>query len=1192
MKHWVVISLHRLITDLSILGLSFSKLAALYAPYRVGQWLETDTLSSQIGYWRRQLAGEVPALQLFTDRDRPPSQSSRIASAPVTLSADLVGALTAVSAREGVTPFMTLLAAFGVLLQRYSGQHDIVVGAMRDTWRDPEPAAQRTPGNPGNPGNPGDNVARPLPLRLDLSGDPPFRVLLERVRRVALDADANRDVPIAQLQELLQPRGSGHTPLYQVMFGLHGRERTMRSPMENGSAPGLMALSLRAVQQHAGLSGALSYQADAFDAATAAQMVARFQVVLEGAVAQPACRLSQLPLLTEAERVQVFAWSSKTAVEYPLNRCVHDLVESQAQRTPDAKAVTYAGRSISYATLNQRANQVARDLRARGVRPDQPVGVCLERSLELVTSLLGVLKAGGAYVALDPAARPDHLSYMVRDVGMSVLIGRKEQVGACIADAGLHWIDPDSPEVARQSAENLPCTTLPHNLAYTIYTSGTTGTPKGVEVTHRAIVRLVRGLDCLAVQPRDIWLQLSSMSFDLSTLEIWHPLVHGACLAMFPGRFESFQDLGRVLHHERVTSLWLTASLFNAIIDEHPQALSGVRDLVIGGEALSVPHVKRALDLLPATRIVNGYGPTEATTFTHCYSIPRLLEPSWRSIPIGLPIGGTEGWILDGALQPTPIGVPGELYVGGDGLARGYRNQPALTAKKFIPHPFDDTPGARLYATGDRARYLPDGLVEYLGRSDYQVKIRGFRVELEGIEATLTGHPAVRQAVITSEQDDGETRLVGYVVLNPVAKCRISELRAFLESKLPDYMVPSQIIVLDALPLTASGKVDRRALPKSERSAASAGHTDAAPRTDAERSLAAMWAELFHVDRVSVDDNFFELGGHSLLAARLFGRIEQTFGKKLPLSILLRAPTVAQLAATIEEAGHASESALAPIQPHGSKPPLFCVAGIGGSVLGLGTLGQCLGDDQPIYGLRLHPSDSQTYPTVEARAARYLEEVFAVAPAGPYRLAGYSSGGIIAFEMACQLQALGHDVALLAIFDQSPSEPQPIIPFGPRSLVEFFRNLPYWVTDDFMRSGRGEMLGRVRSKARLVSAGMPHPFGRVGRNGGKRSEADIRDVVGAWRFPEETRSRLEAEYRALRTYVPPVYPGRVTLFRARAGPLFRFFPSDMGWTGLAGGGVDVKVVPGSHETMLADPYVRVLAEEMRRCLAPCTDLRT
>ena len=1168
MKHWVIISLHRLITDLSILGLSFPKLAAVYAPYRVGQWLETDTLSGQIAYWRRQLAGDVPALQLFTDRDRPPAQSSRIASVPVALSADLVRALNAISAREGATPFMTLLAAFAVLLHRYSGQPEIVVGATLDTCRE-EGTGEQTP--------------KPLPLRLDLSGDPTFRLLMERVRGVTLDADANRDVPRAQLEELLRPCGSGHGPLYQVMFGLHGREETLRSAMENEAAPGLMALSLDRARQSAGVNGVLKYQADAFDAATAAQMVARFQVVLEGAIAQPECRLSQLPLLTDAERVQVFAWSTRTAVGYPLNRCVHELVESQAQRTPDARAVTYAGRSISYATLNQRANQVAHCLRARGVRPDQPVGVCLERSLELVTSLLGVLKAGGAYVALDPAGRPDHLSYIVRDVGMSVVIGRKEQVGASVADASLLWIDPDSPDMARQSTENLPCTALPHNLAYTIYTSGTTGTPKGVEVTHRGIVRLVRGLDCLAVQPTDIWLQLSSMSFDLSTLEIWHPLVHGACLAMFPGRFESFQDVGRVLHHERVTSLWLTASLFNAIIDEYPQALSSVRDLVIGGEALSVPHVKRALDLLPATRIVNGYGPTEATTFTHCYPIPRQLDPVLRSIPIGLPIGGTEGWILDGALQPAPIGVPGELYVGGDGLARGYRNQPGLTARKFIPHPFDDTPGARLYATGDRARYLPDGLVEYLGRSDYQVKIRGFRVELEGIEATLTGHPAVRQAVITSEHDDGDTRLVGYVVLNPVAKCRISELRAFLESKLPDYMVPSQLIVLDSLPLTASGKVDRRALPKSERSAASAGHTDAAPRTDTERSLAAMWAELFRVDHVSVDDNFFELGGHSLLAARLFGRIEQTFGKKLPLSILLRAPTVAQLATLIEEAGgHALESPLAPIQPHGSKPPLFCVAGIGGTVLGLGTLGQHLGEDQPVYGLRLHPSDSHAYPTVQARAARYLEEIFAVAPEGPYHLAGYSSGGIVAFEMACQLQACGHEVALLAIFDQSPAEPQPTLPFGPRSLLEFFRNLPHWITDDFMRAERGEMLGRVRSKARLLGAAMPQ-WRR--RNGATRCEADIRDVVGAWRFPEECRSRLESEYQALKTYVPQVYAGRVTLFRARAGPLFRVFASDMGWTGLAGGGVDVKVVPGSHETMLADPFVRVLAEEMRRCLA-------
>ena len=522
-----------------------------------------------------------------------------------------------------------------------------------------------------------------------------------------------------------------------------------------------------------------------------------------------------MPLLTDAERQQVCAWSRTTALDYPRDRCVHQFFEAQTERSPEAIALVHDGRTLSYAALNQAANQLARYLRSRGVGPDQSVGVCLERSLEMVTSLLGVLKAGGAYLALDPAAPPEHLAHLVRDAGVAMVVGREEQVRMFARVGEVSCVDPESDEIAHQSTGNLECTTTPDNLAYTIYTSGTTGRPKGVDVPHRGIVRLVWGLDCLPVQPTDVFLQLSSMSFDLSTFEIWHPLVHGARLAIYPPRFQSFQQLGRVLDRERVTCLWLTASLFNAVIDEYPQALAGVRDLLIGGEALSVPHVKRALQLLPSTRIINGYGPTEATTFTHCYPIPRTLDPALRSIPIGRPIGGTEAWILDPQLNPVPIGVPGELYVGGDGLARGYRNQPELTAARFVPHPFDDGPGARLYATGDRTRYLPDGLVEYLGRSDSQVKVRGFRVEPEGIEATLTRLPAVRQALVTCQQEAGDTRLVAYVVLNPDATCPVSELRAWLESKLPDYMVPSQFMVLDALPLTAHGKVNRRALPRS-----------------------------------------------------------------------------------------------------------------------------------------------------------------------------------------------------------------------------------------------------------------------------------------------------------------------------------------------------------------------------------------
>ncbi|OLD55650.1 MAG: hypothetical protein AUI64_03230 [Acidobacteria bacterium 13_1_40CM_2_64_6] len=894
----------------------------------------------------------------------------------------------------------------------------------------------------------------------------------------------------------------------------------------------------------------------------------------------PVDRFSSLPA---KQRQQLIAWSSTRATDDRRDRCVHQLFEAQAERTPDATALVQDGDALTYAALNRRANQLARHLRSLGVGTGDLVGVCLERPTDMVTSLLAVLKAGGGYLALDPSDRADRLASVAGNAALSLVIGRNGHIRMVVGDDRLAAIEPDWNELARHSPENLECHADPNSLAYVIYTSGSTGEPKGVEVLHRGIVRLVTGLDFFRVEPADVFLQLSSVSFDLSTFEIWHPLLHGAGLALFPGRLESFEHLAQLLKRHRVTCLWLTASLFNAVIDECPQALSGVRELFIGGEALSVPHVQSALRLLPSTRLINGYGPTEATTFTHCYPIPRDLPAAARSVPIGRPIAGTDAWILDTHLNPVPIGAPGELYVGGDGLARGYRHQPALTAKSFMAHPFTTTDGARLYRTGDRARYLPDGLVEFLGRSDNQVKVRGFRVELEGIEATLIRHPALRQAAVLCERGAADARLTAYVVFKEPPACLVSELRRFLESALAHYMVPSRWVVLDALPLTSSGKVDRQALAKSERPAGAVGHARSIARTATERVLTTIWADLFQVETVGIDANFFEIGGHSLIAARLFARIEQSFGRKLPLSTLLRAPTIEQLAAVVEQSEPPSQSALVPIQPHGRKRPLFCVSGIGGSVLGLATLGRHLGDDQPVFGLRPAPSDAHACASIEVRAARYVEEILTVAPHGPYRLAGYSSGGILAFEMARQLTAEGHQVALLAIFDQCPLEQAPAtIAAGPRFVVEFLRNLPYWFFDDFLPSDRGEMFGRLQSKVRLAVNKRRRRFARADE--GTRA-ADIRDVLGMWQFPEGATAFLEAEYHALTHYVPKVYPGRITLFRARAGPLFRVYRSDMGWSDLAAGGVDIRSVPGSHSTMLTDPHVRVIAEHLTACLA-------
>ncbi|HZI05051.1 MAG TPA: amino acid adenylation domain-containing protein, partial [Archangium sp.] len=873
------------------------ELAVQYADYAAWQreWLQGDVLGQQLGYWRKQLSGAPHALTLPTDKPRPAVMTSRGASLTAQLPFELSKALESLGHDAGATPFMVLLTAFQVLLSRYSGQEDICVGS---------PIAGR--GRSEVEGLIGFFV-NTLELRTRLSPTQSFRELLAQVKETTLGAYAHQDVPFEKLVEELKPeRDQSRTPLVQVVFGLQN------APLPELKLPGLKLraiepesqtskfdLTMSVAETPAGFSMWLEYNTDLYEASTARRILEQLQVLLEGIVAYPEQQLRELPLLSEAERRQLLVDWNATRVDYPREATIPSLFEAQVERTPDAVAVEYEGQTLTYRALNSRANQLAHHLRASGIGPESRVGLCLERSLELVVGILGILKAGGTYVPLDPAYPADRLSFMLQDTGVMVIVTQEDLADELPVQGSLFvCLDADWAQVQVRPEDNLSSSITADNVAYIMYTSGSTGRPKGVCVPHRGVVRLVQGSTFIAMGPQEVFLQLAPISFDASTLELWGALLHGARLVVYPAGTPSLEELGAKLVRSSISTLWLTAALFEQMQATQPEALRGVRQLLAGGDVLPVGRVKERL--AQGGLLVNGYGPTENTTFTCCYPM-RDVSQVGHSVSIGKPIASTQVYLLDASMQPVPVGVAGELYTGGDGLAAGYLNRPELTAEKFVPHPFSTQPGARLYRTGDLARYLPDGRIEFLGRIDNQVKVRGFRIELGEIESVLAQHAQVREATVLVREDvPGDKRLVAYVVAkDSESPPDTSALRAWMKERLPEYMVPPAYVVLDAMPLSPNGKVDRKALPAPDGSPSDKAGFEA-PRTDTEVKLADIWRSLLGLERVGLSDDFFELGGHSLLATQVVVRIREAFHLELPLRELFDTPTLAGLAGRID----------------------------------------------------------------------------------------------------------------------------------------------------------------------------------------------------------------------------------------------------------------------------------------------------
>ncbi len=1149
-----------------------------YADFAVWQrqQLQGEVLAEQIQYWKTQLAGAPAVLNLPTDRPRPPVQTMRGAVYHFQLPKPLLARLERLSQQEGVTLFMTLLAAFQVLLGRYSGQEDIVVGS---------PIANR---NCTEVESLIGFFVNTLVLRTDLSGDPSFQTVLKRVREVALGAYAHQDLPFEQLVEAINPeRNRSYSPLFQVAFALQnfaepsieltGLTMTL---LEEDAVTAKFDLTLFLTPSDDGLLGELEYSTDLFEPATIVRMAGHLQTLLESILVDPSQPIATLPLLTAAEvQHQLVDWNNTQAF-YPASQCIHQLFAIQATQTPTAIAMVCDQQHLTYQQLNDRANQLAHHLRSLGVRPETLVGMCLDRSVEMIVTLLAILKAGGAYVPFDSNYPKERLTFMLEDTQVNILVTQQSLVqGLPPHTAQIVCLDTDRQTIAQYPTTNPPNTTNPNNLAYINYTSGSTGRPKGVCVPHQGVVRLVKNTNYARLTEEEVFLQLAPISFDAATLEIWGALLNGARLVVIPVKTPSLTEIGQVIRQHQVSILWLTAGLFHLMVDECLADLRSVRQLLAGGDVLSATHVKKVLETYPDCTVINGYGPTENTTFTCCYPMTSASQIG-DTVPIGRPIANTQVYVLDNRQQPVPIGIPGELYTGGDGLARGYLNRPELTAERFVPNPLlnstlqlpPSTIANRLYKTGDLVRYRPDGTLEFLGRIDNQVKIRGFRIELGEVETVLAAHPHVQAVVVIARQDTpGDKRLVAYVVPQPRQVTDSETLLAFLRDKLPSYMVPAAIVLMDEFPLTPNGKVDRKALPAPE---SIRRQTFVAPRNQLELQLTKIWQQVLGTKAIGVTDNFFAIGGHSLLAVRLLVEVEKVFHKTLPLSTIFQTTTIEQMASALNQSDWQPPCpAMVVIQSGGQRTPLFGIHVLGRGLEFYRPFSIALHPEQPVYGLSVQIMDKNLAPPNEVKdlATYYIREMQIIQPEGPYLLSGVSFGGVVAYEMAQQLHQQGQRVALLALLDTYPAVEIDTRSIGQRTS----QNL------SLLRQARFDvLLTKAKMKAKNIAEKIEH-------NAQKRRLQRVIQKGGV----VEDDVRLEALYytelndKAMENYTPQPYPGRVVLFRCTDIPADDYLDPEAEWAKLAMGGVETYKVPGDHLGMLRLPEnAVVLGKLLQSCI--------
>lgn len=1190
-EHRLILTLHHIIFDgYSIYRVLLPELATIYDAFANGQasplpelptqyrayaawereWLlSSGQLSTQIAYWRKQLGGDLPVQQLPSDRQRPAVQSFRGAIHPVVVPKDVSDALKLLSRREGATLFMGLISAFAVLLHRYSFADDLPIGTVSSGRKRSELESLLG------------YFLNLVVLRNDLSGDPTFRQLVRRTREVALDALSNDDAPFTNVVSELHPnRSLSFNPLFQVLLTLEppvpdtqGGWTVALTQSEVDTGYSKLDLCLELDERPAGLVGRFKYSTDLFDSATIVRMGEHFIALLRNIVANPDRPISQIEMLTAAERQTICRDWNKTAAEWPADLCIHELFAKQAQRTPDAVALVDEQGPLSYRELDEHSSRLAAYLQERGVGFETPVGLFVDPSREMAICILAVLKAGGACLPLDPSYPAERHAYVLADGQVQCLLTHSRlRAQVPVNEAEVICVDSISADESFAPTLNAP---RPENLAYLIYTSGSTGRPKGVQITHANLVHSTHARSIYYGSDATRFLLLSSFSFDSSLVGIFGTLCQGGTLVMTPGSVQSnLMRLATLVERHKISHLLCVPSLYSLLLEQaRAGQLDSLRAVIVAGESCPREIAQRHFSCLPQTALYNEYGPTEATVWSTVYRI--LPSSSGDNIPIGRPIPNARIYVLDPHMNPVPVGVPGELYVGGPGVARGYRNQPAETREKFVLDAFSDKPGARLYRTGDLVRYLADGNLEFLGRLDHQVKIRGLRIELEEIEARILEHKNVRQTVVTFRQEGiGEPELIAHVVPTDPDQFDAEEIRHFLGKKLPEAMVPSAVVMLEKLPLMANGKVNRQALIAANRSGLERQFT--APENPMEALLLELWQEVLGKKGFGVTENFFDLGGHSLLIAKLLLRIEQHFGRRLSLADVFQLPTVRQLSAVLERRQEpVRHPAVVPVQPLGSKPALFWVRG--GSFLL--PLARRLGNDQPLLGLHLPAVDARQLAapyTLEDIASAMIVRMREVQPSGPYYIAGLCVNGVIAYEMAQQLIAQGEEVALLGLFDaQNPA---------------FYQ--------DFSQEGRWRLLWK-RAQTQFANLKRQSLTEFAGdRLVGIRRHLSVR----YWRIHNAFHLRVnEKELQDLDTIVHPASfdyrPGphaggvKVVFFQSTDWPDGQYWQFHASWDGLIIGGMEVFRIPGGHESMFYEENVDALANKLKSSLSEAMRLQ-
>ncbi|MGB8832599.1 MAG: amino acid adenylation domain-containing protein [Candidatus Sulfotelmatobacter sp.] len=1087
-------------------------------------------------YGEGDLSG-IPALELPTDKPRPAVLGAATGVASRGLSPELTDGIRRTSLVAGVESGTLVLAAFCSLIYRYTAQESFAIGASP-------------------------HGAQFLPVVVGFSSQPSFRQLASKVETVLWRSSEAGPVPANSIERFsVEPDPSRH-PIFQVAFSAgQGNLGSFTTPIF--AAPSLFAgateagLDLR-LDFQLELSGDsqlwLRYNTDLFEAASAERMLDHMLRLIAGAIEDMDRPAAQLPMLTDRELHEHLIERNRTTGDFP-RKCLHEMVEATAEKAAETIAAVHGDQQLSYSELNARANQVAHYLRKHGLGRNGRVGICLPRSLDFAVALLGVLKAGGTCVPLDPKYPSERLTLMLADVAAPIVLTEPGLLQATVpADTQVLHFSELRRALAKEPRTNSAVGSIPTDIAYIIYTSGSTGRPRGVLLPHAGLANYTQAAaGSFELRPGDRMLQFCSISFDAAVEEIFSTWVAGATLvfrrddiSLEPSEFLEWADEQRITVMDLPTAYWHEwVYAMPSLLEKVP---SGVRLVIVGGEKAS-PEAYSTWHRQVGNRVrwINTYGPAEASVVATAYE-PKLLpgELSPAVLPIGRPVANARVYLLDANLNPVPVGVPGELHIGGIGVAQGYLNLPQLTEQKFIPDIFSDDPSARLYKTGDLGRYLPSGDIEFLGRRDNQVKIRGFRVELGEIESALLQHADVHEAAVVLHEDAvGNKRLVAHVVRSQQTAAE-NELRRHVQKRLPDYMVPAEFIFLQKMPLTPNGKINRRALQAAKPDAARQPTPATAVADPVQAQLIKIWEELLGRKPIGIHDDFFELGGHSLLAARLMHRVKQVHGKALPLAVLLDAPTVEQLAAVLRDGWSDRWSSLVTIQPEGSKPPFFCVHGVGGNVVGFHELAQRMKPDYPFYGLQSRGLNAKysCHTSIEEMAAHYLNEIRTVQPEGPYHLGGFSLGGLVAYEMACQLLSRGEEVGLVVLFDTYASNPKPL----KESLLETLFH-PTWAT-----------LQRLPDELRRK----------------------VRRTYLAWRLPEELKKVMRTNAQAAEHYRLHPYSGKAVLLRA--GDTWRESDDPYAKWGELIGELETIKIPGAHMDILRDPHVSRLAERLKQCI--------